>query len=297
MRAVDLTLLLFSYSVHALRMSNADLEPDSFAIPSTDLNGANAQTPKIVIFITTIRKEEHMKMLSSCWPRLMRNKLPILSRADVILHSKGNQTETELRQVMSDWPNKIVRVATSENDGYEQGAISAISEAVEKNWFEGYDWVIRINPDVVIMKEAALLDRMTANHAGIFANCGGQKMVDGQGADLGGLIHTDFFAVRPNFLLKQVWVNATSWRQNPNSHPFSAEAFASMVGFKNIIEQRLDSWVIARGKNGICRVKSDVMIHEHKSQVERCNQFSDDPASFANIGNAYAEANVLFLAE
>lgn len=284
MRAVDLTLLLFSYSVHALRMSNADLEPDSLATPSTDLNGANAQTPKIVIFITTIPKAEHMNMLSSCWPRLMRNRLPILSRADVILHSKGNQTETELRQVMSDWPNKIVRVATSENDGYEQGAISAFSEAVENDWFEGYDWVIRINPDVQIMKEAPLLDRMTANHAGIFANCKDRKMVDGQAANLGGhQIHTDFFAVRPNFLLKQAWTNATSW--NPG-HKFNAENFASAVGFKNIIEQHLDSWVIPNGNPRMCRVKSDVMIHEHKFQLNRCNKFSDDPASFANIGNA-----------
>ena len=40
------------------------------------------------------------------------------------------------------------------NHGYQSGAMYAMWIPLAKGWFEGYDWVIRINPDVFPLDDA-----------------------------------------------------------------------------------------------------------------------------------------------
>jgi hypothetical protein len=319
MQLVRLALsLLFLYSAHTLRVSTShmeDQEPNSVATLSTySINGSitHAKTPNIVIFMTTHGKAAHLDLLRSCWPQLMRNRLPILSRADVIVHSNGNQNETELRQAMAGWPNKIARIAIASNPGYDPsskqqlGAIQSMAEAVEKDYFKGYDWVIRINPDVILIRETGILSRMSSGYAGIFANCNTEPVQDGQGIDAYHVrVHTDFYAARTAFLIKANWVDYALWKETVNSKKefrikgrFNAESFASNVGFHNIMEQRLDSWMIHKG-TGLCRVESKDMLHNHEHILEKCQKFVEDPASdyFEFTGHGGPEREIIFLGE
>lgn len=304
MQFVRLTFFFLSvYSAHTLRVSTSrteeDPEPNNVATPPADsINGssAHAETLKIVLLITTHGKAAHIALLRSCWPQLMRNRLPILSRADVIVHSNGNQNETELRQAMAGWPNKIARIAIASNPGYQLGAIQSMAEAVEKDYFKGYDWVIRINPDVILMRETGILSRMSSGYAGIFANCNTELVQDGQGIDAypDVRVHTDFYAARTAFLIKANWVDYALW----NKGRFNAESFASSVGFHNIMEQRLDSWMIHKG-TGVCRVESKDMLHNHKHILEKCQRFAEHPASEYNkfAGHGSAEQEIIFPGE
>ena len=72
-----------------------------------------------------------------------------------------------------------------------KGATKAVTDAFgekgyQEKWFEGYDWVIRLNADVLLMDDTWLRKTMeNASIDGIFGACMGDQ------------IHTDFFALRP----------------------------------------------------------------------------------------------------
>mmetsp|Transcript_16854 Transcript_16854/g.23657 ORF Transcript_16854/g.23657 Transcript_16854/m.23657 type:complete len:223 (-) Transcript_16854:99-767(-) len=82
-------------------------------------------------------------------------------------------------------------VKHAKNPGYQQGAIQAVVDGFgpkghQEKWFDGYDWVVRLNPDVLILQDEWLHETMLNSSVdGIFGEC------------KGGQIHTDFFAVRP----------------------------------------------------------------------------------------------------
>ena len=49
--------------------------------------------------------------------------------------------------------------------------------SLRQGWFDSYDWVIRVNPDVIIYDERPLLALMRQPRTeGVFANCGGSEM-------------------------------------------------------------------------------------------------------------------------
>jgi hypothetical protein len=50
------------------------------------------------------------------------------------------------------------------NPGYQDGAILAIREAFKNHWFDDYDWVIRLNPDVLIRSNSFLLEQINDMH-------------------------------------------------------------------------------------------------------------------------------------
>lgn len=280
--------VLFLNSAQALRVSTTraeSLEVSNFPTSLKNLthdSDTHNQTPKIAIFFTTSGQGTHMELLASCWPRLMRNKLPILSQADIILHSNGPQNETELRRVMAGFPNKIARIAIAANPGWQLGAIQSMAEAVENSYFKGYDWVIRVNPDVLILKEENILNRMTADRAGIFANCHTRMVSDGHGIDSPDNIniHTDFYAVRPNFLVKDIWVQYQSFLSKGLESPkaeakYCAETFVTQIAFRNILEQRLDSWIVGHHP-GQCRIMSEDLLHNHHGLLQKCFHFAED---------------------
>merc|ERR1712183_1004990 len=120
--------------------------------------------------------------------------------------------------------------------------------------FAGYDWVIRVNPDVVIWDEKPLLQLMQpVSTWAVFANCGNTKC---RIRCSSGLIHTDFFAVRP---------------EKVNAHAFEvafdhAERQATWA-FRNIVSRGADAWLVPNG-NGFRRIRRGGILHDHNTQ--RC---------------------------
>lgn len=103
------------------------------------------------------------------------------------------------RVLLNLWSPEKVRIEFYDNPGWHEGAILALTRALEGKWFDAYDWIIRINPDVIIRDERFLLDNMLDKDVdGIFASCYRNNCTAGC---TGNLVHTDFFAVRPRILL------------------------------------------------------------------------------------------------
>jgi hypothetical protein len=90
---------------------------------------------------------------------------------------------------------------------FQRGANLGLELGFRKGWFAGYDWIVRINPDVLIRNSTWLLQTMADPEVdGIFVRCGDERVYQ---------LHTDFFAVRPGRLM-ELW-NGTSALWNGTS--------------------------------------------------------------------------------
>jgi hypothetical protein len=245
----------------------------------------NARTPpppplrlKTLIYITTHLSETHLAFLRQCWPAMLRNGR-LFPQSDVTMFvtmrgggSAGavaalaiNDTSL-LRQVFHSSNNFTLHALP--NPGYQQGAMLAMVEGFERGWFDGYDWVIRLNPDVLLRNETFLLEQMHDPRIyGIFADCydrvcdhgGGNNNNSNKNINMTEAllcarkkrIHTDFMAFRP-------WsVDRHAFRDTNSSN---AEWQATFV-FESILANV--AWIDAGPMRGQCRIRGTNSPAQH----------------------------------
>lgn len=151
---------------------------------------------RVLLYITTHLSQTHRDALELLWPILIQNR-PLLQNADVLFYSSEEMPEELLQGA---FPNNPVVVQTYNNTGRQEGATQALQEALEKNWFGGYDWVLRVNPDVIIRNDTWIANMMMEEDIqGIFSDCS-DGMLNGPVP----IVQTDFFAVRPEYIDKSI---------------------------------------------------------------------------------------------
>jgi hypothetical protein len=146
------------------------------------------------------------------------------------------------------------------NPGYQEGANLAFVEGLANGWFCNYEWVIRLNPDVIVRNDSWLLARMNESDVhGVFVDCYDRGCAQ---KCLSGLIHSDFFAFRPNRVDAHVMKDLV--------HITNAEDKATAF-FRAIVEHGTDRWVPGTHQGGSCRVRGTAspIIHDH-NYVESC---------------------------
>jgi len=211
---------------------------------------------RILIYITTHLSDTHYKFLDKCW-RTMITKSPLFKQSDFMMfvtESPGRKANMAL--INSVFAERNITVHSRENPGYQEGAILAFTEAIENHWFDKYDWVIRLNPDVMIRDGTFLLERFGDSRIhGIFADCEDRDCPAGKRCT-DNMIHTDFFAVRPN----AISLSAVRETKQDNAEMMISEAFSS------ILKDGADSWVPGAGPHrGYCRIggESSPVIHSN----------------------------------
>jgi hypothetical protein len=146
---------------------------------------------KLAIYMTTHLPEEHQRYLP-CWRDAIQ-RMEIFKYADLILYVASQPTTAQLEML----PFRRVIIKLYNNTDKQVGSIQAmIDPFVEKvSWFDEYDWVIRLNPDVLIRSDNWLISTMLdPNINGIFNDC---KYKRKYAARPGTKLHTDFYAFRP----------------------------------------------------------------------------------------------------
>ena len=227
----------------------------------SNIKGAAVQDTshgKMLLLLTTHCSQEHARMLRQCWPSSMM-AAPTLKRADVLLWAgcdsgAAQDTPTEYARMLAALPNANVSLVWAERLAYMQGAITSFVYPLHYGWFEPYDWVVRLNPDVLVLDERPLVSRMlNQSHASVLSNCGymGKKITTEK-------IHTDFFAVRPQHLRPMA-----NWTSFSSSAEREAGAY-----FRPLIEQGLTSWLPNGNTGWICRMAH----HEWGSGIEHLHQ-------------------------
>lgn len=211
-------------------------------------------TTRVLIFVTSHFSLEHKSFLKRCWPRMVRNS-KLLQNADVLIFATGAIDPQSTKAMQSLFRNVTTKSYT--NPGYTEGAQLALDEGVTHGWFDTYDWVIRLNPDVIIRNDTWLsLVLSNPGIDGIFVDC-----LDGECRTSRGcssvVIHSDFFAFRPRSVNK-TWLLA-------NKHVKGAEPKATAL-FKPVIDAGRGQWVPGTQQRGSCRVRggNSPVVHDHQ---------------------------------
>ena len=131
--------------------------------------------------------------LKYCWPNVLaRSSLLYQADVAVYLNPADQERRKEAVSILQDtFVNHHLTIYLRENEVYNTGAVMAMYEAVSSNFFDGYDWVIRLNPDVMIRDDTFLRENMVdPTVSALLVNC----------RNRGAKVHTDFFVIRPNVL-------------------------------------------------------------------------------------------------
>lgn len=247
--------LALNITVYPIRTSSVLGDAKSFLAPNLTLVGSQIHS-RILIYITTHLSSTHKQYLERCWPHLL-SEITLYQIADFMIFMTLPKNQTvDMTLIYSVFAGAHITVHVAENPGYQEGAILAMTEAFKRQWFDPYDWVIRLNPDVMIRNDSFLLEQIGNDGVdGIFADCWDvpcpeQKRCEGR------KIHTDFFAFRPNSL--PITSFARAWDDE-------AEMSATK-SFSSIIAKGRDRWVPGAGPhNPECRIRgeSSPVIHTH----------------------------------
>jgi len=154
----------------------------------------DSEMPKILIYITTHMSEHHKEFLKHCWPLALKNSY-LLNSSDVLLYMTPEPGQVRESVEIVKETFKVQQNFTyhiTNNLGYQGGAIAALRDASRNGWFHNYDWVIRLNPDVIIQNDKWLLHNMKNNKNAklLYVSCRTAQYPEVRG------VHTDFFALK-----------------------------------------------------------------------------------------------------
>ncbi|EWM20359.1 hypothetical protein Naga_100877g2 [Nannochloropsis gaditana] len=214
---------------------------------------------KSLFYVTTHLSPSHYQYLEKCWPSLLAKSQAYRQSDFVIFITKSNGSMIDWNVINATFAGTKVTVHVVDNPGYQEGAMLAMTEAYRNHWFDGYEWVIRVNPDVLIRNDTFLLEGMRdPGIEGIFADCLDKPCPTGKNCS-DRLIHTDFFAIRPDAVSLEAILDADE--KEPGAEPMARRAFSSIVW------NGRDSWVPNAGPHmGHCRIAGAMspVIHPHE---------------------------------
>lgn len=218
---------------------------------------------KILLFVTTSMSSMHIQFIEDCWPIVARRS-GLLQLCDVLFFATSDtySTATSPSSLFQDYVQNLIgpsyptngtkiQSVLMPNPGYQEGAILAMHEAMTHRWFDGYDWVIRLNPDVLVMDDGWIIDTMADPDVdAIFSSC-----------EWG--VHTDFMIFRPRVL------GAESF----NSTTFPIAEQEATFEFRNVTDHGRHRMLPGQQHApGWCRVtgKESPVVHDH-NMVPECS--------------------------
>jgi hypothetical protein len=193
--------------------------------------------------ITTHLSAMHLQFMLKCWPVFVRQS-PLLRGSDVLFYSTKTPP-TAFRMLF----RGAFSVKLYHNPGYQEGAIRAMTDLqAHPEWASSYDWVIRLNPDVIVKNDTWLRSQMSDPSVdGIFVDCLSRTCTT---RCIENRIHTDFTVFRPRTVLN-TWINITN-----------AEDHATKL-FHNVTQHGRDRWLQGTTQYKKCRVEHTDIIHAH----------------------------------
>lgn len=106
--------------------------------------------PSVLLYVTTHLPDVHVQFLRLCWPRVFLEFTRfafVHAHISVTRHVDANRSnQTRLPPLA--FPHTLSEINIS---GKQEGAIQAMYDATARRLFAGYDWVVRLNPDVIVL--------------------------------------------------------------------------------------------------------------------------------------------------
>ena len=240
---------------------------------------------RVMVYITTHMSPDHIWYLKHCWRTAMEHSL-LLRNADIgiYLNSPEKQRQKDKKLLLNVFQNNNVTIFEASNKGsgirqrLQFGAMAAMTDGSIEGWFLDYDWVIRVNADVIIRKDAFLLDVMQhdANATALLVEGpdGFKWKKRGKKNRCKHMIMTDFFGFKPGAI-----------RQDQFTLHFPHDTQSAEVTLANqlkepILSKKTHRWVREARSKVNCRVgtarrfsheamRATPLVHYHPSEVFR----------------------------
>ena len=267
--AIEFLGLDFYHDLSRLQKENGNYNAPRF-IDTVELTKKHLEKladQKILLYITTHFSDTHISALKYIWPYAVKSS-HLMSQADVLLHytiddeqehdEQYDQAYSLMKIIFESTGNNVTIPDAKQNAGYQEGAIQAISDALENNWFTPYDWIIRVNPDVIIRNDTWIIHQMLnpSNVGAILVDCSDKYLNTAQAK-----VHTDFSIFQPKYI----------------KIPSSSEEIKDLERMTNAEKKftKLMEEVLTTGKaailpdndpnHGFCRVQGDKssVVHDH----------------------------------
>lgn len=241
-----------------VRLSHFNLSGEVASPPNNEEYSTNEQPdyPRILLYITSHLSSSHEEFLHRCWPYVLSNS-KLVQMADVKVFLNGDvqhqSEDAEVFQYVFRGKRRQDKFSIHQvkNDGYQEGAISAMAHAHKNGWFEGYDWVVRVNPDVIIRNDAWILETIKSsdekNVSGIFVECDWMCNQTTHCESNRYIIHSDFTAFKPSALSPTLLWNESNHAETMNS-----------IAFASTIAKGQDQWMVDANPDvqGTCRLST-----------------------------------------
>jgi len=266
------TICFFHYPPVAI---SREIIGSEFRSLEEDSSTATMPKPKVLIYITTHMSSQHKDYFKHCWPKALQNS-QLLNSSDVRVYITGSEDFDifgDIKMLRQIFKNQNLEYNIHPNPGLVEGAMSALSMATKSGWFDEYDWVFRMNPDVIIQDDKWMLDTITndTEAALLYTECKPQRPPMFKNVNT---IMTDFFALKPSALPRghlgsplfirnaeayftrqmQCIVEEGRHRHVPNAFPLIMNACRvnGNAGDSPVVHFHDDFDMIPQVKNGIC---------------------------------------------
>lgn len=215
---------------------------------------------KFLLLVTTHLSNWHVKLMSTCWRKVVQAS-SLIRDGDVLVYA----TAPPSREFLDLF--RHARVVVHKNIGYHTGAMFPLIDSEQRNLTRHYDWVMRVNPDVILKNDTWIRQQMDDKQiSGIFTDCFSRQCTRRRCVDH--LIHSDFLAFRPRVLSASSFLRAS---QNKKYVTAEQQTTASM---RSIVRRGEDAWLKGTRQKGFCRVQHRDIVHTHSVR---------DLASFCSV--------------
>ena len=260
---------------------SSPLKPTSSLVATGDTIDPNEWSKlKVAMYMTSHGSDKHLKFIYNCWPAAIEH-LPLLQSSHLIYYTSAEPPQDALDALSfkSITVKRYTELSPS-NATYEMiarkkqvGAMRAMVDpfAKENRWFDGYDWVIRLNPDVLIRSDTWIRQTLLNSSVdGIFIDYN-----KGRHPNATKGLNSDFYAFRPQAVdFEELQANIFTMK-TAETHLYK--------GFQHSIRQERVAWLPnAESRNGWARVigRKSPVIHFHPL-FKACPHYFD--ATFQNI--------------
>ena len=125
---------------------------------------------RLLLYVTTHLSLLHLKFLTLCWPQMLQ-RFKIKPEIAFFITPRNNHTNLSHDSIVikTMYPNATIILSTT--IGKQEGAISAVTNPIAIQLFSQFDWIIRLNPDVIMYNIPYIMRFLTHRRDAVLSNC------------------------------------------------------------------------------------------------------------------------------
>lgn len=170
---------------------------------------------------------------------LKKNCIWISENTDLFIHINKCDVDKNISILFNMFPQKNKRLfITSKNEGYRLGGIEAISDIIDMNICNNYDYVIHTHPDVIIIQDKIIKDLLYENLNNDIAFFTNKSWPNNETR-----FSFDFFIFKPKLLVNNIFKTIDFYTYSDSPENFLYDIIKNNnINYKLIKRYDNDNW-------------------------------------------------------